>query len=257
MDTLHPVEHLFARLDQFHDYPPGVKRMPGRFKGTAFFPGGAGLWQAVPGQPLPPFPVGGVMVLGHNFGPEVDFVPQADELRSENLNGATWRGVRDVLPRAGIPLERCFFTNAYVGVLPGSKAVGRFPGASVPAFVQWCQAFILEQVRAQQPRLLLTLGKEVLPVVAELTPELRRAWSGAKTLRDIDQLKVALVHPVEFPGVSHATAVVALTHPANRPPNVKRRRYQGQGGDAAEMLLLHDALVATSWQLTTAASGSR
>ena len=143
MATRHPIEFLFGLLAKFDGYPPGVYPTPRRLAGTAFFPGGAGLWQVEPGQELPPFPVGGVMVLGHNFGLLSDFKPRPDGQDSENLNGATWRGIRDVLPRAGIALELCFFTNAYVGVLGGSKACGRFPGADDPAFVLWCRGFIL------------------------------------------------------------------------------------------------------------------
>lgn len=245
MDTKHPVEHLFALLAQFDAYPAGVMRMTRRFSGTAFFPGGAGLWQVVPGQPLPPLPTGGVMVLGHNFGPESDFERPPDELASENLNGPTWRGIRDVLARTGISLDQCFFTNVYIGLMAGRKATGTFPGSRDAAFVRWCQTFVLEQVRVQQPRLLLTLGKEVLPVVADLTPELSRAWSGARTLSEVDQRGAALVYPANVPSVPHATAVAAMTHPANRAPNVKRRHYKDQEGDAAEMALMHDALAAT------------
>lgn len=239
----HPVEYLFALLDHVvrPNPPPGVIPLRARIGGTAFFPGGAGLWGAVPGQPLPFMPIGGVMVLGHNFDSETGF---AASLRrgSENLNGPTWRTLRTVLLRAGIALEECFFTNAYMGLKAGAQATGPFPGARDAAFVRRCQRFLLEQIRLQQPRLLLTLGKEVLPVLVPLAPELHVAWTGLRTLPEADQRGVALVNAVHFPGVPHATTVVALTHPANRAPIVRWRRYHDLEGDAAEQELLREAL---------------
>lgn len=181
------------------------------------------------------------MVLGHNFDCETGFA-RSLALGSENLNGPTWRTIRTVLTRAGISLERCFFTNAYMGLKAGSKPTGLFPGARDAEFVHRCQRFFLEQMRRQQPRLLLTLGKEVPPFLAPVAPELEQVWAGVRRLLELDRREAALVSPVRFPDVPHPTTVVALTHPANRGPNVLRRRYHGLCGDAAEQALLHDAL---------------
>lgn len=38
------LEHLLARLDMLSHYPAGVVRMPAHIVGTAFSPGGLGLW---------------------------------------------------------------------------------------------------------------------------------------------------------------------------------------------------------------------
>lgn len=242
MSEEHPIEYLFTLLDQVvAPYPAGVVQVRGRIGGTAFFPGGTGLWGTVPDQPLPPMPVGGVMVLGHNFDCETGF---AASLRrgGENLNGPTWRTIRAVLRQAGIALEQCFFTNAYMGLKAGSEPTGTFPGARNGDFVRRCQRFLTEQIRLQQPRLLLTLGKEVPPVLAPLAPELCQAWLGLRTLQELDAHGVSLVDSARFPDVQQVTTVVALTHPANRAPNVRRRRYNGLEGDAAEQALLQDAL---------------
>ncbi len=242
MGAEHPVERLFTLLDQtVAPYPAGVVALWARIGGTAFFPGGSGLWGTLPDRPLPPMPIGGVMVLGHNFDCETGFAASRHR-DSENLNGPTWRTIRSVLVQASITLEQCFFTNAYMGLKAGSEPTGIFPGARDSDFVRRCQRFLLEQLRLLQPGLLLTLGKEVPPVVAPLAPELRVAWMGLRTLQEMDQRGVALLDAVRFPDVPHVTTVVALTHPANRAPNVRRRRYQGLEGDAAEQALLHDAL---------------
>lgn len=62
--------------------------MPERLGGTAFFPGGAGLWDARLGRALPPMPVGGVMVLGHDFYSEAGFRKFAAR-RGESTRGPT------------------------------------------------------------------------------------------------------------------------------------------------------------------------
>ena len=67
------IEELFALLDQFGSYPNGVIKIPERLDGTAFFPGGWGLWNTQPHELPPPVPIGGSLVIGHNFDSEAGF----------------------------------------------------------------------------------------------------------------------------------------------------------------------------------------
>lgn len=239
MET-HPVERLFERLATFGPYPAGVVPMTGRIAGTAFFPGGAGLWNVRPGAALPPMPVGGVMVLAHNFDSETSFERSLTR-GVEHTNGPTWGVLRKLFGSVAISMERCFFTNAYLGLKAGSDPTGRFPGADDPDFVRRCQAFLLEQVQVQQPTLILTLGKEVPPVLAPLAPELAR-WRGIRSLNELDDRGAALVSPVRFPGVAHPVTALALTHPSFRHLNLPMRRFDGLRGDEAERALLREAL---------------
>jgi uracil-DNA glycosylase len=237
----HPVERLFETLSQFGDYPAGVVPISSRIPGTAFFPGGSGLWATHAGQPLPPMPIGGVMVLGHNFDSETGF---ADSLARgiERMNGPTWGTLRKLFARASVPMERCFYTNAFMGLKAGTKATGTFPGARDPDFVRCCQTFLLEQIRTQQPQLILTLGAQAPRVIAPLASELASHWSDVSSLLDVDNRSAALVSPVHFAGLSRPVTVAALTHPSQRPLNVGRRIYGDNTGDAAELELLRDAL---------------
>ena len=59
----HRVEYLFGRLKDI-DYPDGVVPVPEKISGTAFFPGGYGLWREERCGCLPPMPRGGMMVSG-------------------------------------------------------------------------------------------------------------------------------------------------------------------------------------------------
>lgn len=235
------MNHLFALHDQFESYPNGVVRISRRITGTAFFPGGFGLWNTQPDEPLPPMPVGGVMVVGHNFDSEAGFEHSFIHA-GENLKGPTWKNLLAFLKQVEIFPERCFFTNAYVGLQPGDHAIGPFPGKQDPEFVCWCQNFLLEQIKLMQPQLILSLGAYVPPFLAPLSSELRRVWSGVKRLTTLDEQEAALVYPSTFEGVLRPTAVVALTHPAYRPVNVKYRRYRNLKGEAAEQALVKDAL---------------
>ena len=152
-----------------------------------------------------------------------------------------------MLDEADIPRSQCFFTNVFMGLIDGPSAVGRFPGANDSLFVQRCRDFLVKQLNIVQPRLILTLGKEVLRVIAPLSPELVRVWSGTRNLRDLDERGAAYVIPVSFSGTSETTAVVALTHPAHRPLNVGSRRFGSWVGHEAELALIRQAVNSVSY----------
>lgn len=243
-DSDHPVERFFALLADFGSYPAGVGPIPARIPGTAFFPGGSGLWNTQPSQPLPPLPVGGVMIVGHNFDSEAGYLWSLHHA-GENLKGPTWANLLDLLNRVELAPERCFFTNAYVGLKLGSSATGAFPGASDPDFVRRCKALLAEEIRVMCPRVIATLGAYVPAFLAPMAPALQVQWSNARTLTALDNQRAALVPSVLFPNCSEPVTVVALTHPAYRRLNVQSRAYGDLRGDAAEVRMLTDALHGT------------
>lgn len=181
---VHPAEHLWARHAPPSGYPSGVIPVPEPIPGRAFFPGGYGLWGAAAGRALPEFPRGGVMVLGHDFHSESGY-RESRTLGAERETMPTWRNLRALLEEVGIPLERCFFTNLFMGLRAGTATTGTFPGASDTAFVAHCRAFLLEQLHVQRPALLVTLGVHVPPVVGTLSLELA-AWAQGRGLRHLD-----------------------------------------------------------------------
>ena len=240
-NNFHEVNYLFELHDQLSSYPEGVVRISKRIPCTAFFPGGYGLWNTQRDKPLPQMPISGVMIVGHNFDSEVGF-ERALNNGKENLKGPTWNSMLKFLDRVEISPEKCFFTNAYVGLKAGRRAIGPFPGERDPEFVCWCQNFLLEQIKLMQPRIILTLGVYVPSFLAPLSLELRHAWSGVKRLAILDERETALVYPSYFEGVIHPIAVVALTHPAYRHVNVKNCRYGNLKGEEAEQALVRNAL---------------
>lgn len=246
MSELHPVEYLFKRMGELvTDYPEGkVTRISERMGGTAFFPGGYGLWGTQPNEPLPPMPVGGVMVLGHNFDSENSFKKPLKH-QGENLTKGTWLHLRLLLEKVGIPKERCFFTNFYMGLKPGDKATGKLPAAGDKNFVRSCQAFFREQLKVMQPKVVLILGREFFNEFAIFLPpqsQMKSVWMKAKTWRYLDQNNAAFIYPLKLPEVSHSVVVVALVHPSFRFRNAGLRRYKNFVGEAAELALLQAAL---------------
>ena len=235
----HPVETLWAEHAPASGYPPGVVAIPAPIPGLAFFPGGHGLWGCVEGNPLPPFPLEGVMILGHNFDSEEGYRKSLEQ-GCENTKLQTWRNLLKVLAEVGIAPERGFFTNLYMGLIAGSGSTGKFPGAGDPTFVAHCKQFLVRQLQTQRPSLLVTLGIEVPPVVGQLSPQLA-PWATGRGLQHLDGVGPVQAK-VTFSGIgNYSTTAVALTHPCQRNANVGHRRYLGAVGHQAEVRMLHDA----------------
>ena len=118
---MHAIEELFELLDQFGSYPNGVIQIPGRLDGTAFFPGGWGLWNTQPHELPPPVPIGGSLVLQGIILIAKPFHQRSLHHAGENLKSATWRTLLAFLKQVGISQNECFFTNAYVGSVPSRR----------------------------------------------------------------------------------------------------------------------------------------
>jgi hypothetical protein len=118
---MHAAKELWHRHHPLSGYPAGVLAVPQAIPGIAFFPGGYGLWRPDISLALPAFPVGGVMVLGHDFHSEAGYLASLARTR-EAATQPTWRALTEFLGPAGVPVNRCFFTNVYMGLRAGSKA---------------------------------------------------------------------------------------------------------------------------------------
>jgi hypothetical protein len=245
---LHPVEQLFADLPGVEPYPSGVVAPRGRIPGVAFFPGGSGLWGTQPDRPLPAMPIGGVMVLGHDFHSEAGFLASPDEgtevpttPTAKYRTPPTWINLRSLFAEVELPLEQCFFTNAYMGLRKDAKKTGRFVGSLDDAFVRRCQAFLIKQLTVQRPSIVLTLGAWVPRFIAPLSESLAH-WTTARSMSALNAA-AAVTHDVAFKGVaSLSCTVVALTHPSLRGPNIHRRQFDGLSGHEAEVRMIREAM---------------
>ena len=179
------------------------------------------------------------MILGHNFDSEEAYRKSFEQGR-ESTKNPTWRNLLRLLSEVGIAPELCFFTNLYMGLIAGSSSTGIFPGAADPEFMAHCKRFLIRQLEAQRPSLLVTLGIEVPPVVGHLSPQLA-PWAAGQGLRHLDTVGPVQTN-VSFPGIeNYLTTAVALIHPSQRDANVRHRHYLGTVGHRAEAQMLHDA----------------
>lgn len=157
----HPLLDLWEEVATVVPYPDGVVEVPKPIEGTAFFPGGLGLWIDKGVQP-PPMPTGKIMVLGQDFDTFASYVKAYTRGTEVAKGNATWRNLTRILENAHIPLTDCFFTNVWMGLRKDGKSTGPFPGKHDERFAQRCADFFKRQLEVQDPRLILVLGKEPL-----------------------------------------------------------------------------------------------
>ncbi len=171
-ELLDEMESLVA------DYHPDVGRTGQNaadlIQGTAFFPGGAGVWRGDRnGGPLPEhFPEGSVMLVGHNF----DSKRSHDEALTKcgEVEGFFWRDVLlPILAAAQIPPEECFFTNVLMGLQPGS-ALGPMPVAG--DYEVQCLAFFKRQLEIVRPRIVVALGDDSFDRIKRVVPGVRKVY---------------------------------------------------------------------------------
>ena len=242
----HPIEDLFNAIKTVEPYPTGVVPVPKMLSGTAFFPGGSGLWLGDSGSwytpsDRPDMPTGKVMILGHNFDSEAGYRETEAVAGQHELESATWWNLHPLLQSVDIQLEDCFFTNAFMGLKEGEDNTGEFPGVNDSGFVRRCQSFLDKQIEVQKPRLILALGSWVPWFIEPLSSRLK-AWQGYETFKDLDA-SGPLISDVRFKGTAEQpVTVVALLHPSMRNSNIRHRRYCGLKGNDAELAMLQEAL---------------
>jgi uracil-DNA glycosylase family 4 len=137
-------------------YGPGAIKTTKRVDGTAFFPGGVGLWRGLEPHGDVPFyfPQSPIMVLGHNFG-TVKQLERSWACGIEPMNGLTWRILRRYLEKANICKTDCFFANVFVGLQP-IRSKGEMAGSE--EYKSQCRAFLNTQIKRVKPCIVVILG---------------------------------------------------------------------------------------------------
>ena len=217
------VTQLREHLKAVAPYPKGCVGFDGKatMNGTAFFPGGDGLWKPQPGDE-PEFPFGGTLVLGSDFG---DVAWYDAQLESENpwrqeIDGPTWRGLSNLFALAGIARGEAFYTNAWPVLREGDEPVkGGIPGAQDRDFTARCIAFFKKTLEIMKPALIIPLGVAPTRFVGMAAGN---AWANASTWKDIDAMPLAsafgakivpVVHP-SMPNRRHRVAAKTLAEEA-------------------------------------------
>ncbi len=203
--TVEVESELRIRMnDIVKSYPPHIHRVPEPpIAGTAFFPGGSGLWCGL--QPFAPppelFPIAPIMFVAHNYAGFEAFL-RLRERGGEAVGDIWWPQI--VLPLilgAGIEPEGAFFTNALMGLKDGGSEGDM---GATPEFENECSAFLREQIRIVRPSRIVSLGGDSYPRVRAITHEFARcihpsAWEfrpratrAERVAKRADELRLAL-----------------------------------------------------------------
>ena len=149
-------------------YPPHIHRIEPPFVvGTAFFPGGCGLWCGLePFAPAPrEFPENPVMFVGHNYAGAEAFARLRDK---GGEGGFWWRDIlAPLLKGAGLDLGRAFFTNALMGLKDG-PSLGSMN--ATPQFEAECSQFLRDQIEIVKPSAIVAFGAAAYKRVKTTVP---------------------------------------------------------------------------------------
>ena len=157
--------------------------------GTAVFPGGTGLWRGYGnGGALPwYFPERPLMFVAHNFG-SIEAYRHARSARGEVEHSKRfWPNLLAFLLAANTEPSSCFFTNAFMGLKPGS-ATGPMPLCD--GYKEQCLAFLLAQVQIVKPKAVVVLGRPA----TELWTRAGKLYSPVRSI-----LWEVVAHPSAWP----------------------------------------------------------
>lgn len=223
-------QKLFEHINLVEPYPDMVCGIDTMLDVTAFFPGGKGLWNEEESETFP-----SILALGQDFSTEKVYLKMLHDKGSE-INGPTWRNLRQLFIEANIEFTDCFFSNVFMGLRKTDSMTGKFPGFKDKGFVSRNLNFLLFQIQTIEPKMIITLGKYSADLVSKLSDNLE-PWKNNKALNEPD---IGLIKKVGINGNNYTC--VALEHPSMRNSNVKRRKYKDYVGNEAEVWMLKDAL---------------
>jgi len=223
---------LFSRLADFDPLPAGIAAVPERLNASAFFPAGTGLWSENPNQLLPQ-----IMVFGQDWGTCQDFIEMRDSGRRD-LDTPTWKNLLKLFSSVELDPNRCFFTNAYMGLRTEGTSVGRFAGLKFPDYLTTNDRFLITQVESFQPSAIVIMGLPALVAFSRVAPRLRLV--STTSFAQIDQQDSGFIPQVEIGAVT--TNLACIVHPSFRAVNVGRRRFRGLTGNEAEKAILRLAI---------------
>jgi hypothetical protein len=173
-------------------------------KGTSFFPGGWGLWDAPHNRR---FPVGGTLVLGNTWGTQAYFekvIDRGSEVRitpgGVEAKDPTWRNLIRILQLAKADPKDCFFTNAFPGLVVGNIVGSAGIRRADPTW-GWFQEFFGRTLELMRPQLVLALGLEPMRFLGGEWARVRRFRGLANAIVTDPRgfTAVALLHPSAWP----------------------------------------------------------
>lgn len=153
-------------------YPPHIHRIePPHVVGTAFYPGGCGLWCGFEHfAPAPEFfPDSPAMIVAHNYSGAAAY----RKLRAKGGEGGSWWRDRVIplLTVAGIDYTNAFFTNALMGLRDGASTGSM---NATKEFENECSLFLSEQIRIVNPSVIITFGHNAYSRLRQIVPSVAK-----------------------------------------------------------------------------------
>jgi hypothetical protein len=182
-------------------------------KGTSFYPGGKGLYLE---DGNIEFPINGIMVLGQDFDNECNFHESVKRETELNKNSKAWNNIIYHFPKVGINMNKCFFTNAIMGLRIGKS---KNTGVSVAfqhkkekeIFLEECRNFFIEQLNLQKPKLIIGLGAQIPRFVSGCSNDLNEL-SHVYSYKDLNK---KVYTNIKFTDTKFKTNLVFIHHPSS------------------------------------------
>ena len=153
------------------------------------------------------------LFFGTDFG-TLSYQRGLERTSGEPESNETIRHLRkDIVEKAGIPLDACFLTNAVLCVRLGNSGTETFPiweryPDYVSACAQWHRAFIAKG----RTKLIALMGLPHLEFFGPiLFPELSSHWAGLRTLKDVFKASKETFR------LNTGTQVLLMHHPSHWP----------------------------------------
>ena len=221
------INELFKKANLLVDKNSGMKPVPKMLQ-LGFFPGGNGIIKSDKTfDPNNSIEDKEIIIVGNNFGTVHDYW-KCEPRNEEDVDKVpTWKNLLPLLIKSNIKIEKCFYTNVYMGLIGSSELIkkgnmGACPGSSNPDFVKKCRDFFYLQLEfLPKIKLAIVLGKHAPKLLMEIIPELK-VWKN--TFNKIDKLEKQII-PICNPNDKGKKIIfVILTHPSYI-INRKLRRY--------------------------------
>jgi len=204
--------------------PEGIINVPCPLKGSAFFPGGNGLYYE---NETKEHEIK-YMIVGQDYDNEekYDNLLKTEHQSEVSKNNSTWRNLLILLKDCNIPFNQCFFTNAFMGLrAKATKNTGRsilFQKRFEPEF-KTHSLFFQKQVKLIKPKVIIAMGAHLPGYFARCYPQsssLSRLIN-VRTFKQLDeQIETGEFHITEE---NRQIPVVFITHTSMYNRNVSGR----------------------------------
>ena len=221
-------------LKTISSYPEEIKPVKQRLKGSAFFPGGDGIYKEGNWNILEKYPI---LFVGQDYDNEFNFktvLKLKTESEIDNKN-KTWLNLIKLFGED--TLGKSFFTNAIMGLRKDeSKNTGKsvaFKKTNIEFLKKNCE-FFKQQLNILQPEIMICLGIQVPRFIGHCFPDQATYLMKISNYKELDQCNENGIHYIKHE--QREIKVIFLTHPSFYDANVSRRK-EGKGKEFEKNLI--------------------